>query len=89
MLTIQNEREDGMAVTLARVHGAEASVPTIPAGSLVRIIGLAVDAAGSPALWAIDWHGAVYYCLCEELRPALAQELESHQEPCEDRPHGW
>ena len=82
MLTRTNEPDNGVVITLARVHDVEAHAPVIPAGQLVRIVGLAVDEIGEPVLWAIWWRGQEYFCLSEELRPALPHEVTMLQESC-------
>jgi hypothetical protein len=79
MLTLRNEPDEGDVVTLARVHDVDATAPAIPAGELVRIVGLAVDQAGAVALWSVAWHGNEYWCRPEELRPALVHELQAVQ----------
>ena len=63
MLTLRNEPDEGEVVTLARVHDVDATAPAIPAGELVRIVGLGVDDAGDVALWSVAWHGNEYWCL--------------------------
>jgi hypothetical protein len=77
MLTLRNEPDGGPVVTLARVHDTERVAAPIPAGEMVRIVGLAVDDAGDVALWCISWHGAAYWALPDELRPASESELQS------------
>jgi hypothetical protein len=82
MLTLVNEPDDGLCVTLARVHDVERHAPPIPVGELVRIVGLIVDGADRLALWSIAWRGSAYYCLPSELRPLHEHEAHQLQETC-------
>jgi hypothetical protein len=75
ILTLSNEPDDGLAVTVTRVQD-------LAAGELVRIVGLGVDEAGDVALWCVVWHGAEYWCRPEELRPARVRERRTVQECC-------
>jgi hypothetical protein len=79
-LTIQNEPDDGVCITTARIFDMESIAAPIPAGELVRIIGVGVDESGDAALWSIAWNGWAYWCLPDELRPARESELQSLQE---------
>jgi hypothetical protein len=79
MLTLSNEPDDGLVITLARVHDVEAHARPVPAGELVRIVGLAVDEADRLALWSVAWHGNEYFCLPGELRPACGHERPYHE----------
>lgn len=76
MLTLANEPDDGVVITTARVPDAQAKAPPIPAGEMVRIVGVAVDGADRLALWSVVWRGNVYFCLPDELRPLHENELQ-------------
>jgi hypothetical protein len=80
MLTILNEPDHGHAVALARIHDIETNARPVPAGEMVRIVGVAVDDTDALALWLVAWHGQCYAALPEELRPARTEELRTLQE---------
>jgi hypothetical protein len=75
-----NEPEHGHAVALARIHDVEMNVQPVPAGEMVRIVGVAVDDGNALALWLIAFRGNCFVALPEELRPARTDELQSLQE---------
>jgi len=70
MLTLDNEPADGLVLTMNLVHDVEGVAEPIPAGELVRIVGVAVDDAGNAMLWDVSWNGGRLWALPDELRPA-------------------